>query len=120
MIRSRPPRCTWIPFGSTDLMGNSEYWAEKSCRSTIHHSRTTGTQRTERQVLAGAVYRPCGYDHLQKLDKSPSPPVSLVVGTLQGTARPSRRGQPQEKCHCHVGGMSSQLRLRGGRRHTNA
>src|SRR5204862_2363300 len=83
----------------TDLMGNSEYCAEKSCRSTIHHSRTTGTQRTERQPLADAVYRPCGYDHLRKLDKSPSPPVSLVVGILRGTARPSRRGQPQENSH---------------------
>src|SRR5437899_12517195 len=94
----------------TDLMGNSEYCAEKSCRSTIHHSRTTGTQRTERQLLADAVYRPCGYDHLQKLDKSPSPPVSLVVVILRLTAYPSGRGQPPE--NCHLGCISSQLRLR--------
>src|SRR6266566_4423934 len=98
--RSEPPLLGTHGFRlvQTDLMGNSEYCAEKSCRSTIHHSRTTGTQRTERQLLADAVYRPCCYDHLQKLDKSPSPPVSLVVGILRRTAHPSRRGQPQEKC----------------------
>src|SRR3979411_3534620 len=98
-------------------MGNSEYCAEKSRRSTIHYSRTTGTQRTDRQLLADAVYRPCCYDHLQKLDKSPSPPGSLVLWILRGTADLSRRGQPQE--NCHRPGMSSQLSLRGGRRHTN-
>src|SRR5437870_13727103 len=120
--RSEPPLLGTHGFRlvQTNLMGNSEYSAEKSCRSTIHHSRTTGTQRTERQRLADAVYRPCCYDHLQKLDKSPSPPVSLVVGILRRTAHPSRRGQPQEKCHCHVDRMPSRLRLRGGRRHTNA
>src|SRR5204863_9316332 len=83
----------------TDLMGSSEYCVGKSCRSTIHHSRTTGTRRTERQLLADAVYRPSGYDHLQRLDKSPSPPESLVVSILRRTAHPSRRGQPQENCH---------------------
>src|SRR4029077_18525230 len=99
-VRSRPSSVhmdsVWF---QTDLMGNSEYCAEKSCRSTIHQSRTTGTQRTERQLLADAVYRPCGYDHLQKLDKSPSLPVSLAVGILRRTAHPSRRGQPRENCH---------------------
>src|SRR5450759_2590943 len=116
--RSEPPLLGTHGFRlvQTDLIRNSEYWAEKSCRSTIHHSRTTGTQRTERQLLADAVYRPCGYDHLQKLDKSPSPPVSLLVAILRRTAHPSRRGQPQENRPSRI---SSQLRLRGGRRHTN-
>src|SRR4029077_13366828 len=79
IVRTRPSSVhmdsVWF---QTDLMGNSEYCAEKSCRSTIHQSLTTATQRTERQLLADAVYRPCGYDHLQKLDKSPSLPVSLA------------------------------------------
>src|SRR5438067_13872546 len=76
-----------------DLMGNSEYYAEKSCRSTIHRSRRTGTQRMERQLLADAAYRPCGYDRLQNLDQSPSPRVSSAVSILRRTAHPSRRGQ---------------------------
>src|SRR2546423_12018395 len=96
MIRSRPPRCAWIPFGSTDLMGNSEYCAEKSCRSTIHHSRTTGTQRTERQLLADAVYRPCCYDHLQKLDKSPRLQYRLWEGSVVRLPHPPVRGDPRK------------------------
>src|SRR5438034_6268094 len=58
--RSEPPLLGTHGFRlvQTDLLGNSEYCAEKSCRSTLHHSRTTGTQRTERELRADAVYRP--------------------------------------------------------------
>jgi hypothetical protein len=55
IVRSRPSS---VHVDSVWFKRGNYHCAEKSCRSTIHHSRTTGTQRMERQLLADAVYRP--------------------------------------------------------------